>query len=187
VNSNLISVTGTYSADLSGDGRYTFILNSSAGTITEVAYMVSPSRAFFLVNDSTKVEDGTADRQSNPSFATSDFNGQFALVMGGYDATDFVDRTGVLEADGKGGFNLAELLNRTGVVTVPGCLPGTYSVASNGRVSGSVTTLSPNLVFYMVSGGAGGKAYVLEADALTQISGGMAEQTTAVADPPGIF
>jgi len=98
-----------------------------------------------------------------------------------------LDRTGVLEADGKGGLNLAELLNRTGVVTVPGCLPGTYSVASNGRVSGSVTTLSPNLVFYMVSGGAGGKVYVLEADTLTQISGGMAEQTTAVVDPPGIF
>jgi hypothetical protein len=186
VNSNL-SVTGTYSADVSGDGRYTFTLNSAAGTVTEVAYMVSPSRAFFLVNDSTKVEDGTADQQSNPSFATSDFNGQFALVMGGYDATNFVDRTGVLEADGKGGLSLAELLNRTGVVTVPGCLPGTYSVASNGRVSGSVSTLSPNLVFYMVSGGAGGKAYVLEADTLTQISGGMAEQTTAVVDPPGIF
>jgi hypothetical protein len=39
----------------------------------------------------------------------------------------------------------------------------------------------------MVSGGAGGKAYVLEADTLTQISGGMAEQTTAVVNPPGIF
>ncbi len=167
VNSN-VGVTGTYSADV-------------------VAYMVSPSRAFFLVNDSTKVEDGTADQQSNPSFATSDFNGQFALVMGGYDATNFVDRTGVLQADGKGGLNLAELLNRTGVVTVPGCLPGTYSVASNGRVSSSVTTLSPNLVFYMVSGGAGGKAYVLQADTLTQISGGMAEQTAAVVDPPAIF
>ncbi len=186
VNSN-VSVTGTYSADVSGDGRYRFTLNSAAGTITEVAYMVSPSRAFFLVNDSTKVEDGTADQQSNPSFATSDFNGQFALVMGGYDATNFVDRTGVLQADGKGGLNLAELLNRTGVVTVPGCLPGTYSVASNGRVSSSVTTLSPNLVFYMVSGGAGGKAYVLQADTLTQISGGMAEQTAAVVDPPAIF
>jgi hypothetical protein len=186
VNSNL-SLTGTYSADLSGDGRYTFTLNSAAGTITELVYMVSPSRAFFLVNDSTKVEDGTADQQSNPSFATSDFNGQFALIMGGYDASNFVDRTAVLEADGKGGLNLAELLNRTGVVTVPGCLPGTYSVASNGRVSGSVTTLSSNLVFYMVSGGAGGKAYVLQADTLTQISGGMAEQATAVVNPPGIL
>jgi hypothetical protein len=185
VNNNL-SITGTYSADVSGDGRYTFTLNSAAGTITEVAYMVSRSRAFFLVSDSTKVEDGTADQQSNASFATGDLNGQFAFAMGGYDATTFVDRTGVLQADGKGGLNLAEVLNRTGVVTVPGCLPGTYSVASSGRVSGSVTSLSSNLVFYMVSGGAGGKAYVLEADSLTQISGGMAAQATAVVDPPGI-
>src|SRR5260370_345089 len=107
--------------------------------------------------------------------------------MGGQDGSNFGDRTGVLEADGKGGVNLAELLNRTGVVTVPGCLPGTYSVASNGGVSGSVASLSANLVFYMVSGGAGGKAYVLQADTLTQISGGMAEQTTAVVNPPGIF
>jgi hypothetical protein len=186
VNSNL-GITGTYSADVSGDGRYTFTLNSAAGTITEVAYMVSRSRGFFLVNDSTKVEDGTADQQSNASFATSDLTGQFAFAMGGYDASTFVDRTGVLQADGKGGLNLAELLNRTGVVTVPGCLPGTYSVASNGRVSGSVTSLSSNLVFYMVAGGAGGKAYVLQADTLTQISGGMAEQASAVVDPPGIF
>jgi len=39
----------------------------------------------------------------------------------------------------------------------------------------------------MISGGAGGKAYVIEADTLTQISGGMAQQTAAVVDPPGIF
>jgi hypothetical protein len=186
VNNNL-SITGTYSADVSGDGRYTFTLNSAVGPITEVAYMVSRSRAFFLVNDSTKVEDGTADQQSNASFATSDLSGQFAFVMGGYDSSTFVDRTGVLQGDGKGGLNLAEVLNRTGVVTVPGCLPGTYSVASNGRVSGSVTSLSSNLVFYMVSGGAGGKAYILQADTLTQISGGMAAQATAVVDQPGIF
>ena len=184
VNSN-IALTGTYAADASGNGRYAVSLTTSASTaISEIAYFVSPSRAFFLVNDSTKVEDGTLDQQSKSSFANSDLNGQFAFVMGGNDTTDFVDRTGVLQADGTGILNLAELLNRTGIVTVPGCLPGTYTVGTNGRVSGSVNTVSTNFIFYMVSGS---KAYLLQADPGVQISGGMAQQGTAVVDPPGIF
>jgi len=41
--------------------------------------------------------------------------------------------------------------NANGVITVPIVLSGRYSVSSNGRTTGSINTLSNNLVFYLVS------------------------------------
>jgi hypothetical protein len=157
---------------------------TGANPVAEVAYLVSPTRIFFLVNDSSKVEDGTADQQSNAAFSNSSLNGQFGFVMGGFDTVDFVDRTGPLSADGAGNLNLAEVLNRTGVVTSPGCLTGTYAVSSNGRVSASISSLSGNLVIYMVSNNQG---YLLQGDSGTEIFGGMAVQQGVVVDPPGGF
>jgi len=51
--------------------------------IPEVFWMVSPSRAFFLVADLNKVEEGTLDLQQINVFATGDLKGQYALVMDG--------------------------------------------------------------------------------------------------------
>jgi len=174
---------GTYS--VASNGRFTMTINGAgASAVTLIGYLVSPGRAFFLFDDITKTEDGTMDAQSSSSFAITDVSGQFAMLMGGNDATDFVDRTGVAQADGKGGLNLAYVLNRTGVISSPSCLTGTYTIAANGRVVGSVTSLSSNLVFYMVSPN---QAYILQGDGGAQIYGGMAVQSQTVADPPGAF
>lgn len=177
------SLSGTFNT--SSNGRVAVTLTpTGANQVSEVAYLVSPARAFILVNDTTKVEDGTVDQQTGTSFSNSSLNGQFAFVTGGYDSTDYVDRTGPLTADGNGNLTLAEVLNRTGTVTVPGCLSGTYAASSNGRVVMSVNSLSNNLVLYMVSNN---QAYLLQGDAGAEIFGGVSAQTGAVVNPPGGF
>ena len=172
-----VPFTGIYT--VSSTGRASVTLNPQNGVaIQEVFWMVSPTRAFFLINSGSKVEDGTIDQQQVTSFSNSSLNGQFALVMDGFDATSFVDRVGTLQADGNGNLTLNELLNRyvppnNGTLTLPGLLPGNYSVASNGRVTGSISSLSNNLVFYVVSNNS---AYALQNDTATQISGTISKQ-----------
>lgn len=164
--------TGTHTT-VDADGRTVVTLNTSNGTVTEVFQLVNASRAFFLVADSSKVEDGTIDKQTVSSFSNSTMNGQFSFVMDGFDPTSLLDRVGTLQWDGNGNLLLNELLNRAGTVTTPGFLPGTYSVASNGRATGSVASLSDNLIFYLISGRDG---YILQADPQTEVDGSMSLQ-----------
>jgi hypothetical protein len=177
---------GTYSnGNLSGNssasanGRVAVSLNS--GAIQQVFWMVSPSRAFFLTNNSSQIEDGTADLQTLTSFSASTMKGQFAIVMDGLDLTQFpfsgaegaLARIGALQFNGSGKLTLAELANDslsgTGAQS-PGGLSGTYAVSANGRATGALTSSTGplTLVMYAVSGS---NAYVLQVDGLTNTSG----------------
>jgi hypothetical protein len=170
------------------NGRTTITLSASGTPVGLTAYMVSGKRGFFLVsNDVNRVEDGTLEQQSAPSFSGSDFKGQSAFVMGGAisgSAGAPIDRTGTVNSDGNGNLGWAEVVNSGGSINTPGCLSGTYTVATNGRVAASVTSLSVNLVFYMVSPT---KAYVLQGDSQTEVYGGATLQSSPVTDPPGAF
>ncbi len=143
-----------------------------SGTTTQVFWMVSPSRAFFLNESANAVEDGTADSQTATSFAASTLKGQFALVMNGIDlSVEALARIGPLQFDGSNKLVLTELVNasNSGVgAQSPGTLSGTYSVSSNGRVTGSLNNSSLNLVMYAISGS---DAYVLQVDSGTSTSG----------------
>lgn len=181
-----ITSTGTASTySVAANGRVTATLNAGGTIVGHTIYLVNASRGFFLVNnDPTRVEDGTVDAQSSAAFTGSDFTGQFALGMGGF-ATGFpLDRNGTLTSDGTGNLGWAEVVNSGGTVSVPGCLPGTYTVAANGRVDASVSQLSNALVIYMISPG---KSYILQADSQVQMFGGAALQTGSVVNPPGGF
>src|SRR2546426_2865837 len=123
-----ISFTGTYS--MAANGRVTVTLNPSTGTIQQIFWMVSPSRAFSLTSDPNKVEDGTLDLQQAITFSNSTMKGQFAVLMDGFDPFDFVDRVGTLQWDGAGNLTLDEFINRSGTTQTPGFITGTYSVAS---------------------------------------------------------
>lgn len=181
--SSIASVTGSY--NMSANGRFTLQINGAgASAVSIVGYLVNTGRAFFLINDPTKVEDGTMDQQSGSAFTTSSLTGQYAMVMGGYDPTDVVDRSGVVSSDGNGNLNTSYVLNRTGVVSAPGCISGTYTVAANGRVLANVSSLSSNLIFYVVNAN---EVYVLQGDGGTEIFGGLALQQGSVTDPPGGF
>jgi len=185
-----ITSSGTASTySVAANGRTTATLNANGTVVQQTVYLVSGSRGFFLVSsDTSRVEDGTLEQQAFAaganSFSGSDFNGQSAFVTGGSIAGTPLDRTGTFTSDGNGNLGWAEVVNSGGVVNTPGCLPGTYTVATNGRVVASVTTLSGNLVFYMVSPK---EAYLLQGDSSTQISGGSAVQLGAAANPPGGF
>jgi hypothetical protein len=157
--------SGTYS--MTSDGRAAVTLSGS-GPVNEVIWMVNPSRAFFLIQDASTVAEGTLDQQQSSSFSNASVNGQFAFLMDGYNSSFFIDRVATLQWDGAGTLILNELVNASGVINIPGFLTGTYSVASNGRTTGTIPNLSNNLVFYLVSGS---KAYVLQNDASTEIDG----------------
>jgi hypothetical protein len=94
--------------------------------------------------------------------------GQFAFLMDGFNSSFFIDRVATLNWDGNGNLSLNELVNASGVINVPGILSGTYSVGGNGRTTGTINTISNNMVFYLVSGN---DAYILQNDGSTEIDG----------------
>ena len=184
-NSITTDFTGTYTQ--SANGRVLVTLTPSSGpAISEIFWMVSNSRAYFLIGSTTKVEDGTLDMQTQNTFATADFNSQFgyAMVMDGYlFSSGYLTRVGTLYPDGKGNMVLNEETNLLpfppqalpGVITDPPTLSGTYQVENTGRVTGSIDTLSSNLVIYLVSPG---QAYILQNDPGVEISGQLTLQTS---------
>lgn len=166
------TTTGTYTA--AANGRVAVTLSSGS---PEVFWMVSPARAFFLINSGSKIEDGTADLQAVSSFSASTMKGQYAMVMDGIDLNDGQDfaRIGPLQFDGAGKLVLNELFNGdasgTGAQPPPGgTLSGTYQVSSNGRITGTLTNSAGglDLVMYAISGS---NAYVLQPDSGVVISG----------------
>jgi hypothetical protein len=191
-----ITSSGTASTySVAANGRITVTLNAGGTIVQQIMYLVSGARGFFLIsNDTSRVEDGTLEQQAfsagTTSFSGSDFKGQSAFVMGGsIGGTPSaggvpLDRTGTLTSDGNGNLGWAEVVNSGGAINAPGCLAGSYTVASNGRAAASVASLSSNLVFYLVSPN---KAYLLQADSSTQVSGGSAVQLGSVVNPPGGF
>ena len=140
--------------------------------------MVSPARAFFLITDPNRIEDGTADLQTLNSFSASTMTGQYAMSMGGVDLNVGQDltRIGPLNFSGSGKLTLAELVNASasGQGAQPpqgGGLKGNYQVdSSTGRITGTLSNSAGglDLVMYAVSGSDG---YVLQPDAQEITSG----------------
>lgn len=169
-----VAFTGTPTTTTSNpspQGRVQVTLSTGTPVIF---WMVNPSRAFFLDNSTTSVEDGTADLQTTASFSAASLKGQFAIVMDGTDATpEGLARIGTLQFDGASKLTLVELANAsqsgTGA-TNPGTMAGSYQVAGGGRVTGIVSNGGGGLtlVMYEVSGT---EAYVLQVDPSTNTSG----------------
>jgi hypothetical protein len=143
-----------------------------SGSTTQVFWMVSPSRAFFLDNSANTIEDGTADFQTTTSFSASSLKGQSAIVMDGIDGTpEVVSRVGTLQFDGAGNLVLNERLNQSASGIggqSPGVITGTYSVSGSGRIVGNINNHGLDLVMYAVSGS---QAYVLQSDTSVVTSG----------------
>jgi hypothetical protein len=173
---------GTYT--MAANGRITITLGTSGeGNVALILYLVSPTRAFFLVNDTTVVVDGTVDQQSTTSFSNDTFSGQYAFVMGGLLASTPVDRTGLILADGNGNLGWGQQVNSGGIAANV-CLSGTYSASANGRVTASVPLLSNNLILYLVSPNS---AYTIQGDPEVQMSGALVNQDHQVMLVPVLF
>ena len=147
-----VTFTGSVT-NASTAGRFTLGFSQDIGGGPGlIVWMVSPSRAFFLIDSASTVEDGSMDLQQLSSFTDASMHGQFALVMDGFDASGFaVDRIGTLNWDGNGGLTLNEFVNSGGVTNTPGLLAGTYVTHANGRVTGALSGISNAVVFYAVT------------------------------------
>jgi hypothetical protein len=144
-----------------------------SGSTTEVFWLVSPARAFFLDEFGGTFTDGTADLQTTSSFTNATLKGQFALVMNGWDFTlvlsggspQLTAFVGPFQFDGAGKLTFTGFANGTelGGLTNQGVMGGPYSVSSNGRITGTVSNGGGgfDMVMYAVSGS---QAYVLQSD-----------------------
>ncbi len=165
-----VAFTGTYTQ--APNGRAALTLNTTANS-SLVVWMISGSRGYFVVDDPNTIQEGTLDLQQTATFSNATMNGQYAVVMDGFDSGGAKDRVGTLQWDGGGKLVLNEFSNANGVITVPIILSGSYSVGNNGRATGSISNLSNNLVFYLVSGS---NAYTVQSDSGVQISGTVSKQ-----------
>jgi hypothetical protein len=170
--SSIVNTTFTGTLTQAASGRATVALSTAANS-NLVVWMISPARGFFVVDDPTTIQEGTLDLQQTTNFSNATMNGQYGLIMDGFDSGFAKDRVGTLQWNGSGKLVLNEFTNSNGVITVPIVLSGTYSVSSNGRTTGSINSLSNNLVFYLVSGS---NAYVLQNDTGVQIDGTISKQ-----------
>ena len=183
VSSN-VAISSCYGASANGRVVVTDAPGGTcSSTVTQVFWMVSPSRAFFVNAGNSTVEDGTADLQSTQSFALSTFTQQYSMAMDGIDASQTVvpvgelySRVGALQFDGKGNLKLNEVVNASGTgagVNNPGILAGTYTVGASGRLVGTLNGGGLNMVMYAVSAS---EAYVLQTDSGFTTSGKLALQ-----------
>jgi hypothetical protein len=157
VNPNLTVSSGTYT--LAGNGRGTLSLTLAGGTISpQIFWMVNSSRAYFLVNSGTAVEDGIYTLQTGTSITS-----QAAFTMDGFDTGGIKDRVGIFAPSGSGILkwnqesNSFLPANQFGNVSTLGTT-ATYQVSSNGRVTvtvNNVNSTTPGMVFYLSSPNAG--------------------------------
>ena len=151
--------TITQSAALSGNysnidalGRGTGSFSASTGTSDFVYYVVSANHYRFMCPDASVFFLGSADLQTQSSFASSDFTGSYVVSTGANTQTG--GGTGIsytlIQFNASGGSVSSGYydVNDTGNVG-QASLSGAYSVASNGRVSGSFTVNGVALPFSM--------------------------------------
>jgi hypothetical protein len=121
--------------------------------------MVNGTRAYFLVDSSTAVEDGTFTVQQPPPL--NPVATQSAFIMDGFDAA-YKDRVGAFQPTTSNNFNWNQSANSFDTSVFPPVATltsvgtnGSFQATSNGRVTVNVNGVSPNLVFYFSSGSSG--------------------------------
>jgi hypothetical protein len=164
-----ISFTGTFTQAASGRALVSL---TTAANSNLVIWMVNPARGLFLVNDPSTVQDGSLDLQQVSSFSNSTMNGQFGFVMDGFDLGGAKDRVGTLQWDGSGKLILNEFSSAAGSPN-SAILSGNYAVSANGRTGASISTISNNLIFYLVSGN---DAYIVQNDSGVELNGTISKQ-----------
>ena len=170
---------GNYSQSVSFSSCYTspssgrvVVTSCSSSSPIQIFWMVSASRAFFLDNQSGRIEDGTADLQNLSAFSTASIKGQLAMVMQGIDISpELLSRVGTMQFDGSGKLTLTERVNASASLSGgqnPGVLSGSYAASTNGRVTASLNGGGLDLVMYAVSTS---NAYVLQTNSGVITSG----------------
>jgi hypothetical protein len=145
------SLSGTYTG-VDSFGRGTGRFSAASGSSNFVYYVVSASRYRFLCPDSGTFFLGSADQQIQPSFANSDFSGNY--VVNNSANTQSVPTGGVsytlIQMNANSGSVSSGYydVNDTGVVGQAN-LTGAYNLNSNGRIRGSFNVNGTSLPFAM--------------------------------------
>ncbi len=161
------ALTGSYAApDAMGRGTASFSAGTGASGV--VYYVVSANRYRFLCRDNASPFLGSADLQTQSTFAASDFNGNYIIASSASSTGALTGSLMLIHAVGgniPGGYMD---LNSTGTFNSYN-LTGAYSLSANGYVNGALNTPAAAFPFsmYLVSPA---QAYYL--DLRTDISGG---------------
>jgi hypothetical protein len=176
-----IQNTSNYSID-TNTGRGVLNLDLANNTSKQdVFWMVSPSRAYLLVNSNAAIEDGTFLKQQGTPFTNTSLNKQAGFFMDGFDLA-YKDRVGTITPDGNG--NLKWNQQSNSFDTSGNELPSSFSttgssqVDSNGRVTvtvnGLVNGTNSSLVFYLITTNTG---FVVAEDPGFDLGGAFTVQT----------
>jgi len=171
------SLSGSY-GNIDSLGRGTGSLSITSGSSSVVYYVVSANRYRFMSLAAAVFFLGSADLQTQSSFAGTDFNGNY-VVNSSANTVAGVSYS-LIQFNASGG-NISTGyydVNNTGNVGNTS-LTGAYSVASNGRVSGSFTASPLTLPFamYMISPN---QAYYLDERTIAIGGGIVYAQSSAV-------
>ncbi len=145
-----ISLSGSYS--VAPNGRGTFTINSNAGTAHFVVYP-SSGGLLMLQTDSSTTASGTAFRQPLTGFAPTTIQGNYGMILSGFNNSGEIDAIAQVSADGNGRMTGAIDINNNGLAQ-DFALVTTYSVGANGRGTATLRSSfgTQNIAFYVVSG-----------------------------------
>ena len=170
--SSAATFTGTASS-VSANGRGAATFTGTLGTSNLAFYVASANTVDFVGIDSGTFLSGSAYKQQSASFTASSLSGTYVYLLGGSDnlGRDLAE-VGQVNLNGAGqvtGGVFDQNDNGT-AVTNEAITGGTYSVASNGRGTVSVTSAGgiSNFAVYLVSQG---EAVFVEADSTSVIEG----------------
>jgi hypothetical protein len=158
--------SGSY-AGIDSMGRGTGSFSANTGSSNFDYYVISANRYRFLCRDSGTAFLGSADLQTQTTFATSDFNGNYIIASSASSPGAFAGSLALINASG-GNIPAGYLdINSTGTFNSYN-LTGAYSLSANGYVNGTLNTPAAAFPFsmYLVSPAQG---YYL--DLRTDISG----------------
>lgn len=148
-----VALTGTY--NVASNGRATITLTPQGmSPISLIAWMVSSSEAFFLVNSSDLAEDGRLDQQQSGSFSAGSLKGQYAFYMFGSETqgSPWLTRVGTISFDGNSTVTFNDYyVNHSGSTAQHGLIAGNYAVSANGRVAAFCVGAVDTQVLYLVS------------------------------------
>ena len=149
--------TGTYTVAATGRGTLTMNVTGSANPVNADFYVVSTGELLLMSSDLQSVNPvfvGTILQQSGAgTFSNASLNSASVIRMNGLNSNGTADMVqGVFSIPSAGNFTLAADENNGGTVQTLN-QSGTYSVASNGRVT--VTGTTNPTVFYLVGANKG--------------------------------
>lgn len=168
------------SIQVGSNGRGTATLSTAPGSRSFALYVVDSNRLKLVETDTVPALAGDAFRQSGTT-SNASVTGPFAFTVAGNDVSvgPFA-AGGVLSSDGAGTITSGtEDRNDAGAATVNIAVSGSYSIAANGRGTGSITNATAgtfNFVLYPTTNG----LQLLETDTGLVVSGAAFPQSSGL-------